>query len=547
MNTFLVFEIRIWLFLVLLLIGLLLLAGAAYLAWRWLQRREARLVAENRRTAERDALTRRNRMLIRLDHELKNPLTALRTSAATVREMIRDDSPNPDEIAPVVRQIDTSARRVARLLADLRKLADVESRTIEFTRVDMDRLIHQAVEDARTAPGAEDRMIVATVARAPWKLPDVAGEEDLLLSAILNLLGNAIKYSADTDVVELRANEQIIRNHRWVVVEVADTGQGIPSDEQDTVWDELSRGKRVRSVAGSGMGLSLVRSIIARHGGSVELFSQEGVGTSVRLVLPVLGDAQAPGAPHDDGAQAAAASAPVQPFNDSSRGGGAGGFLPPRQPSEAELDGRILGTPRRTSKRRLQRVNGELHDSATGETFGDQVPFDSGPYQHFKPPRPAAPPPQPMGSGPQQHAPGPQDLGPGQQNVGSVPQQYGSGPQNVGSGPQQYGSGPVGPGGPGQAQPYQQAPAAQPYQQGGSEQRAMDRAPMERPAPAPQHYGSAPHHYGSAPQQYGSAPQQGGPVAHERGAAPSRQAQQAPSGEGDEPPRDTTSGSEPRH
>lgn len=459
MNSFLVLEIRIWLLLVLILVGLALLAAAAFFVWRWWRRREAALVAESRQAAERDALTRRNRMLIRLDHELKNPLTALRTSAATVREMIRDAQPNPDEIAPVVRQIDTSARRVARLLADLRKLADVESRTIEFTRVDMDRLIHQAVEDARTAPGAEDRMIVATVARAPWKIPDVAGEEDLLLSAILNLLGNAIKYSSDTDVVELRANEQIIRNHRWVVVEVADTGQGIPADEQDVVWDELSRGKRVRSVAGSGMGLSLVRSIIARHGGSVELFSQEGVGTSVRLVLPVLGDAQAPGAPHGDaGAQAAAASAPVQPFNAGR--GAEGGFLPPRQPSQAELDGRIMGSPRRTSKRRLQRVNGELHDSATGETFGDQVPFDSGPYQHFKPPRPAGPPAFP---------------GDGRPGAAPVPQGPGSAPQGYGSAPQGYGSGPP------------QAPGA---------------------VPGPQGYGSAPHGYGSAPQGYGPAAQQ---------------------------------------
>ncbi|GAA4283566.1 hypothetical protein GCM10022261_10970 [Brevibacterium daeguense] len=401
MSAFLVVEIRIWLLLLLLLVLAGLGVGAWFLFRRWLRRRDDRLAQQHRQAVERDALTRRNRMLIRLDHELKNPLTALRTSVATVREMVRDERPDPEEITPVVRQIDTSARRVARLLADLRKLADVESRTIEFARVDMDRLIHQAVEDARTAPGAEDRMIVATVARAPWRLPDVAGEEDLLLSAILNLLGNAIKYSSDTDVVELRANEQIIDNHRWVVVEVADTGSGIPADEQDAVWEELSRGKRVRSVAGSGMGLSLVRSIIARHGGSVELFSQEGVGTSVRLVLPVLGDAQVPAQPSGwDGAGAVASSRPVQPFHDSSRRGG-GGFLPPRQPSEAELQGRLLGTPRRTSKRRLQRVGGELRDATTGEAFGE-VPFDSGPYQHFKPPQqPPRPPSAPLPQLPQ--------------------------------------------------------------------------------------------------------------------------------------------------
>jgi hypothetical protein len=238
----------------------------------------------------------------------------------------------------------------------------------------------------------------------------VLGEEDLLLSAILNLLGNAIKYSSDTDTVELRANEQVIDKHRWVVVEVADTGAGIPVDEQQVVWDELHRGSRVRQVAGSGMGLSLVRAIISRHGGSVELFSQEGVGTAVRLVLPVLGDAPPPGELEGYGAKAAAASRPVQPFQDQkSHSGSTGGqMLPPREPNSEER--RIMGTPRRTSKRRIQNVNGELVDTSTGESLGPSgeqpapgTPgYDSGPYRRFKPPHPGpeAAPPQVPAHGP---------------------------------------------------------------------------------------------------------------------------------------------------
>lgn len=456
MTSYLIFEIRIWLLLVLVL---LVVAAAAVGVWfliRWIRGLRDAAVEETRAAAEADALQRRNRMLIRLDHELKNPLTALRTSVATVRSAAEDDTPDGTVISQSARQIDTSARRVARLLADLRKLADVESRSIDFRRVDMDVLVQQAVEDARTAPGAEDRMIVATVARAPWKLPDVLGEEDLLLSAILNLLGNAIKYSSDTDTVELRANEQIIDKHRWVVVEVADTGSGIPVDEQQSVWDELHRGSRVRSVAGSGMGLSLVRAIVTRHGGSVELFSQEGIGTSVRLVIPVLGDAPPPEALDGYGARAAAGSRPVQPFQDqkSYTGSGAGQILPPREPNSEER--RIMGTPRRTSKRRIQTVNGELVDTSTGETFGPTSGepgqtgpgFDSGPYRRFKPPYPPGGAP----SGPQQQGtphPGAQPFsapGPGAAPGAQVP--YGSGPTpqapyGPGPGPQApYGSGP---------------------------------------------------------------------------------------------------------
>lgn len=282
-------------------------------------------------------------------------------------------------------------------------------------------------------------MIVATVARAPWRLPDVAGEEDLLLTGILNLLGNALKYSSQAEVVELRANEQIIDGHRWVVVEVADTGSGIPLPEQENVWDELSRGSRVRAVAGSGMGLSLVRAIVTRHGGSVQLFSQEGVGTSVRMVLPVLADAAPVTVPQmsDHMDRVAAGSHAVQPVqqSDSRR---APGFLPPRQPNEAELQGRILGTPRRTSKRRLERVDGNLVNRRTGESVSGGFPPDSGQHSQFKPPRQA-----PNAGG--------QNPGYGQPPVGG---QANSGPQNSGPqypGPQTAGSQNSGPQYPGQA------------------------------------------------------------------------------------------------
>lgn len=441
MTNFLVFEIQVWLFLLLLVIVLGGLAVGAWFGWRYLKKREAALRESIETAAAEDSMTKRNRMLIRLDHELKNPLTALRTSAASIREVVRDGG-TLSEVEPAAKQVDVSSRRVARLLADLRKLADVETRIIEYARVDLDALIHQAVEDASTAPGAEDRMIVATVARAPWRLPDVAGEEDLLLTAILNLLGNALKYSSQAEVVELRANEQIIDGHRWVVVEVADTGSGIPLAEQENVWDELSRGSRVRAVAGSGMGLSLVRAIVTRHGGSVQLFSQEGVGTSVRMVLPVLADAAPVTVPQmsDHMDRVAAGSHAVQPMQqaDSRQ---APGFLPPRQPNEAELQGRILGTPRRTSKRRLERVDGNLVNRRTGESVSGGFPPDSGQHSQFKPPRQA-----PNGGG--------QNPGYGQPPVGRQPN---SGPQHSGpppsgqpqsgqahSGPQNFGQAPVG-------------------------------------------------------------------------------------------------------
>ena len=184
------------------------------------------------------------------------------------------------------------------------------------------------------------------------------------------------------------------------------------------------------------MGLSLVRAIVTRHGGSVQLFSQEGVGTSVRMVLPVLGDAAQVTVPPmaDQVGQAAAGSHPVQPVQlpDS---GQTPGFLPPRQPNEAELQGRILGTPRRTSKRRLERVDGDLVNRSTGQSVSGGFPPDSGQHSRFKPGPGVGRGPAGPQSGPQpgsQPAPGAGDPQSGpQQHYGSQPgsQQPDSGQQ----------------------------------------------------------------------------------------------------------------------
>ena len=86
MTNFLVIEVQIWLFLLLLLLVLTGIAALVFFGWRRLRKREAQLRESIETAAAEDSMAKRNRMLIRLDHELKNPLTALRTSAATIRK-----------------------------------------------------------------------------------------------------------------------------------------------------------------------------------------------------------------------------------------------------------------------------------------------------------------------------------------------------------------------------------------------------------------------------------------------------------------------------
>lgn len=98
-----------------------------------------------------------------------------------------------------------------------------------------------------------------------------------------NLLTNAVKYSDEGATIEVRGAEA----ESAVQIEVSDTGWGIDSDDVDAVWEELARGCRGRAVEGSGLGLSIVRVIVERHGGSLALRSEPGIGTRIAVRLPV--------------------------------------------------------------------------------------------------------------------------------------------------------------------------------------------------------------------------------------------------------------------
>jgi two-component system OmpR family sensor kinase len=112
----------------------------------------------------------------------------------------------------------------------------------------------------------------------------VEGDQDLLFLAAHNLVDNALKFTQPGDTIEIRAFE----DGEQVVIEVADTGPGIPEEEIPHIWDELFRGQGGHGIPGSGLGLALVRAIAERHGGQVTLRSRRGQGTVFTLRLPVL-------------------------------------------------------------------------------------------------------------------------------------------------------------------------------------------------------------------------------------------------------------------
>lgn len=222
----------------------------------------------------------RRRFLQRLDHEIKNPLTGLRVALANLRE-----TRSQGEHERATENADHAVERLSNLLADLRKLSELEERPLERLPVDIPQLLEEMIEAARALPAYTDRQVNLIITHVPWPLPSVTGDRDLLGLAIYNLIENALKFTSRDDSVEVRALE----DGKTIVIEVADTGSGISPEELGNIFEELYRGSNARGVDGSGLGLALVQRIAALHGGQVDVRSrqQEPCGTVFTLRLPI--------------------------------------------------------------------------------------------------------------------------------------------------------------------------------------------------------------------------------------------------------------------
>jgi signal transduction histidine kinase len=128
---------------------------------------------------------------------------------------------------------------------------------------------------------AAERQLTSQVetARSEWVV-----DEDLLTLAVHNLLDNALKYTGPGDTVQLT-----VQAHTELVIQVTDNGRGILQEAIPHVWEELYRAEQTQGkVSGSGIGLTLVKTIVERHGGKVSVVSEPGVETAVSLTLPFI-------------------------------------------------------------------------------------------------------------------------------------------------------------------------------------------------------------------------------------------------------------------
>lgn len=223
----------------------------------------------------------RRQLIADVSHELMTPLTAVlgHLETLTMDEVRLDDAQRMKQVDITTRE----ARRLERLIGDLLIAARLEAGGIELdvqnisTRELFEQLATRHEYECRTrqvrlvtvvAPGAD------TLAADPFRIDQ----------ALDNLITNALRHTPSGGVIELKAS----KDEQAIVLEVSDSGEGIPPEHLPFIFDRFYKASSTKGIAsrGSGLGLSIVKAIVTRHGGRVSATSTPGAGATVKIKMP---------------------------------------------------------------------------------------------------------------------------------------------------------------------------------------------------------------------------------------------------------------------
>jgi two-component system sensor histidine kinase BaeS len=223
----------------------------------------------------------RRQLLADVSHELMTPLTAIRGYAETLA--LPQFVPGSKEGQRAVKVIQEEGERIERLVGDLLDLARFEAGGISMAQenVDVDELFERVSErHARTAHEKNVEIIIE-----PHDEIRIVGDPHRLEQALQNLAANALRHTPPGGTIRLTARREAGR----VRITVADNGVGIPAEHVPHVFDRFYKADQSRTqTAGSGLGLSIVKAIVERHGGAVAVRSRQGVETVFEIDLPVV-------------------------------------------------------------------------------------------------------------------------------------------------------------------------------------------------------------------------------------------------------------------
>jgi PAS domain S-box-containing protein len=237
------------------------------------------LAEQNERLRELDRL--KDEFVALVSHELRTPLTSIRGYLELVLEGEAGDL--TDEQRQFLGVVERNAHRLLALVGDLLFLAQVEAGklSLEIGAVDLSSIAADAVEAGR--PLAEEKGVTLTLASGP--LPLLAGDRGRLAQLLDNLVSNGLKFTPSGGRVDVRVRGE----QGTAVVEVRDTGMGIPVGEQQHLFERFFRTSKAteQAIPGTGLGLAISKAIVEAHGGEISVTSEDGAGSTFRVALPI--------------------------------------------------------------------------------------------------------------------------------------------------------------------------------------------------------------------------------------------------------------------
>ena len=232
-------------------------------------------------TAQRKNEEMRKEFVANVSHELRTPLTNVRSYAETLRDS--EDIPRDMENS-FLDIIISETDRMTHIVQDLLTLSRLDSGRADMKMVRFP--LREAIDSVCRAVDLEARRRGHTLMRKYGStLPMITGDRSRLEQVMMNVVGNAIKYTPDGGTIQVDAG--ITGQNVWI--EVSDNGIGIPRQDRERIFERFYRVDKARSreSGGTGLGLSIAREIVLRHNGSIALTDHDGPGTTVRIVLPI--------------------------------------------------------------------------------------------------------------------------------------------------------------------------------------------------------------------------------------------------------------------
>ena len=234
-------------------------------------------------TKEHELNELRKQFVSNVSHELRTPLTSIHGYAETLLSDPEMDAETRKRFLTIIENESARMSRMINDLLDLERLESGEAR-FEFKETDLCVVVNYVLSIVE--PLANEHGVQVEIQCEPVS---IWADQDRMVQMILNLVDNAIKYTSLKEIGDKRVKVRVTREGKHAIVAVSDTGPGIPKEALPRLFDRFYRVDKGRSrkMGGSGLGLSIVKSIVERHGGEISVNSEVGVGTTFIVKLPI--------------------------------------------------------------------------------------------------------------------------------------------------------------------------------------------------------------------------------------------------------------------